>query len=69
LATPTQAGTSAGKGKIKVKGKGDNLSLPTLPLATPVRVQLVHTTPNCWEATFSASTRNDGEIFKASSDP
>lgn len=61
----------AGKAKIKVTGKGGgNLRMPGLPLTTPVRVQLLRRfTPTCWEATFSTSTRNDAEIFKASSDP
>jgi CSLREA domain-containing protein len=64
-----KAGASAGKGKIKVKGKGANLLLP-LPLATPVRLQLLHASSStCWEASFSTSTRNDGEAFRATSDP
>ena len=65
-----KAGASAGKGKISVKGKGTNLPLPALPLTTPVRVQLLHASSStCWEASFSTSTRNDNELFKATSDP
>jgi len=42
----------------------------TLPLATPVRAQLLHaSSATCWEARFSTSTRNDDEAFKARSDP
>jgi hypothetical protein len=65
-----KAGAAAGKGKITVKGKGTNLPLPTLPLVTPVEVQLVHvSSPTCWTATFSTSSRNDTGLFKAKSDP
>jgi CSLREA domain-containing protein len=63
-------GAAAGKAKIAVKGKGANLGL-SLPLGTPVRVQLVHTggAATCWDATFSTSTRNVGGTFGARSDP
>jgi len=64
------AGAVAGKARITVKGKGARLGL-ALPLAAPVRVQLVHSggATTCWDATFSTSTRNNGEIFNARSDP
>jgi CSLREA domain-containing protein len=64
------AGAVAGKARITVKGKGANLGL-SLPLAAPVRVQLVHNggAPTCWDATFSTSSGNHGEIFNARSDP
>jgi CSLREA domain-containing protein len=60
-----------GKAKITVKGAGANLDMPALPLAAPVLVQLVRlgAGPACWEATFSTSTRNDAEVFRARSDP
>jgi CSLREA domain-containing protein len=63
-------GGAAGKAKITVQGKGANLGL-SLPIAAPVRMQLVHSggAPTCWDATFSTSTRNDGETFNARSDP
>ncbi len=64
------AGAVAGKARIAVKGKGANLGL-SLPLGAPVRMQLVHSggAPTCWDATFSTSTGNHGEIFNARSDP
>ena len=62
-------GASAGKAKITVKGKGANLALPGLSLTTPVRVQVLRSMSTCWEATFSAASRNDSEVFKARSDP
>jgi hypothetical protein len=59
-----------GKAKIKAKGRGGTLRMPGWPLSTPVRLQLLRRfTPTCWEATFSTSTRNDGEVLKARSDP
>ena len=66
-------GATAGKARIKLKGKGANLRMPALPLTTPVRLQLLrHTfniTQSCWDASFSTSARNDGERFSARSDP
>src|SRR5262249_2059881 len=60
----------AGKAKITVKGKGGSRDMPGLALGTPVRVQILRgLSTTCWEATFSTSTRNDGEVFKARSDP
>ena len=45
------------------------LHIPALPLTTPVRVQLVRTgSPVCWEATYSAPTKNDSTEFKGKSD-
>ena len=59
----------AGKGKIGVKGGGVNLHLPTLPLTTPVRVQLRQSGSGvCWEATYSAAITDTASRFKAKSD-
>jgi hypothetical protein len=61
---------AAGNARIAVKGKRGTLGMPVLPLTTPVRVQLLRGfTPTCWEATFTATTRNDSEVLKARSDP
>lgn len=58
------------KAKIVVKGRGENLAFPDLPLASPVRVQLVRGfTPSCWEASFGTTKRNDAQVFRARSDP
>jgi hypothetical protein len=66
-------GPAAGKAKITVKGKGANLGMPALPLTTPVRMQILRHVGQfpigCWDASFSASTRNDAEQFSARSDP
>jgi hypothetical protein len=48
---------AAGKANLKVKGKGTNLAMPTMPLAqdTTVTVQLLGPTGGiCWDANFSA---------------
>jgi len=61
-------GLADGKARISLKAGGANLSLPTLPLATPLRVQLRNTSGVCWEATFSAPRKNDAKHFTAKSD-
>ena len=56
----------AGKGKIQVQGKGENLVPPSLPLAPPVQVLLMRGDgPLCWEATYAAPSVNDPAQFKA----
>jgi hypothetical protein len=61
--------STSGRGKIKVRGKGPNLELPGLDLATPVTVRLVGSdVTDCWEAVYSTPSRNDAERFKAKSD-
>jgi hypothetical protein len=45
---------TAGKAKVILKGKGDNLPFPVgfLPMSTPVKVQLSNDTPGtCWQTT------------------
>jgi cysteine-rich repeat protein len=56
-----------GKAKIVVKGKGDALLLPDLPLdADPrVTVQLVSSTGACWATGFDAPSANDDAELKA----
>jgi hypothetical protein len=58
---------AGGKAKIVVKGKGDALVLPALPLdADPrVTVQLVSSTGTCWATSFDAPpSANDDTQFK-----
>jgi cysteine-rich repeat protein len=52
-----------------VKGKGELLEAPDLPLGASTRVQL-RGTDACWEATFSAAgtKRSDDAVFKGASD-
>ncbi len=64
-------GDVAGKSKILIQGKDENLPLPPLPLDPngPVIAQLSSSDPNlpCYEETFSQAnvTKNDTTQFKA----
>ncbi|MEO6028931.1 MAG: S8 family serine peptidase [Candidatus Binatia bacterium] len=58
-----------GKAQINLKGKGDLLPDPTLPISDlPVTVQLVSSAGQCWTATYGTTFRNDGQQFKAMAD-
>ena len=62
-------GGDAGKGKVGVNGIGTNLAFPTLPLSTPVHVQLRQSGSGaCWEAIYSTATMTTASEFKAKSD-
>lgn len=56
-----------GNARIVVRGDGADLSLPPLPLAAPVTVQLTAENGACWEATYADDDvlRNDDERFRA----
>ncbi len=56
-----------GKAKITLTGKGA-LRMAALGLTTPARVQLHADNEQCWEAGYSAATRNTTDQFKAKSD-
>ena len=57
------------KAKIAALAKGEQLTLPAMPLALPALVQLHRSDqPDCWEARFSAATTNDMEKFETKSD-
>jgi endo-1,4-beta-D-glucanase Y len=60
----------AGKARLVLKGKGEPLALPTLPIASlPLTVQLANGVGTCWSATFASDVRqNDEGGFKAKSD-
>lgn len=60
----------SGSAKIVLKGQGAALPLPTLPLPLPLRGQLVNTSGQCWDATFSEAGlgKNDTERFQGKSD-
>jgi CSLREA domain-containing protein len=45
-----------GKARIILKGRGVDLTLPTLPLGLPVRAQLHGTGAACWESTYTEDT-------------
>ena len=58
--------STSGAGSIKIKGKGEYLSLGELPLALPATVRLVRSdAPVCWESRFTTATRNEGSVFRA----
>jgi cysteine-rich repeat protein len=58
-----------GKAKITLKGKGPALHV-SLPMEQDpnLTVQLVNSAGLCWDADFSAATKNDTKQFKAKSD-
>ncbi len=59
---------SDGKAKITLKGKGAELDGPSLPLQTPVLVQVSNSLGECWEASYSTPRTNDSTQFKAKND-
>lgn len=62
---------AAGKASIDVKGKGEALDMPTLPLAQApgVTVQLLSSGGTCWSSHFgSPATRNVPGLFNDKSD-
>src|SRR5262249_9427749 len=63
----------AGKAKVQVKGRADNLHLPTLPFpqGDKVTVQIkngVGASGTCWSADFSTPKINTATIYKAKGD-
>jgi hypothetical protein len=58
----------ATKVKILVKGKADNLPMPSLPLTTPVTVQIKSKNGVCWEAHYGTAQKNTSEQFRAKAD-
>jgi len=60
-----------GRGRIQANPprRGGTLTLPPLPLAPPVRVQLHQSDSGaCWDATYTNPAKNDPTRFKAKSD-
>jgi cysteine-rich repeat protein len=58
-----------GKAKLVVKGKGSELGLSSsFAVTLPVTVQLRAANGECWSATYSTATKNDGSQFKARAD-
>jgi hypothetical protein len=58
-----------GRARILVKAKGENLEMPTLPLAQDlrVRVQLINSDGVCWESNYTGpADRNDQKMFRDS---
>jgi len=62
-----KAGT-AGKPSILLKGRGDLLDTPALPISSlPVRAQLMNGDGVCWEGQYATTLRDQGDRFKAKS--
>jgi hypothetical protein len=61
----------SGKAKTIFKGRGESLTMPTIPVALPLTAQLASTTGACWSAEFRAEgvLKNEPGVFagKASS--
>jgi hypothetical protein len=58
----------AGASKVILKGKGVNLTMPTLPLTPKVTLQVRNDNGECWDAEFSTPVQNLGDRFKAKAD-
>jgi hypothetical protein len=59
----------AGTASISVLGKGENLAVPSLPLAQDPRVIVQLLTDNaCWEARYGTNRQNTFDKFKAKAD-
>jgi hypothetical protein len=59
---------AAGKSRIQVKGKGSQLTIPSLPLTGSVTVQLIADdggSTECWDASFASPTKNEAGQYKA----
>jgi hypothetical protein len=56
-----------GEASVIVKGRGDHLHLPAIPLAPPMTVQFQQEDGPCWEATYERPgvRLNQGGIFRA----
>ncbi len=59
-----------GKARVGVKGKGDPLAMPALPLTSlPLTVQLANDAGVCWSASYATDVRrNQSGSFDAASD-
>ena len=59
---------TGGSTKLTVRGQGQLLDMPALPVTTPVRVQLKRSDGGaCWEATYPTASKATTQIFKAKS--
>jgi hypothetical protein len=58
-----------GRARITIRGKGESLGMPALPLRQDpnVTLQLSNDT-GCWQSSFSTNRNNDSRQFWAKSD-
>jgi hypothetical protein len=64
-----KAGPTITDARIVLKGKGENLDTPTLPMLQPVTVQLRNSAGICWQAVYSPpAQKNDPTQFKDKTD-
>lgn len=59
-----------GRAHLLVRGRGQHLTLPALPLGLPARAQLQSVTGQCWDAVFGPTgvNRNDATRFRGRAD-
>ncbi|HXC50485.1 MAG TPA: hypothetical protein VN634_06375 [Candidatus Limnocylindrales bacterium] len=57
----------AGRAKFKLKGAGDALGMPVLPLVFPLSVQWMNSDGHCWSSAFPSNgmLRNDTDELRA----
>lgn len=58
-----------GRSKLRIRGTGEHLSIPSLPLALPMQVQLQTSAGPCWESLYlpAGVIKNDAIRFKGRS--
>ena len=59
---------AAGEASVQARLTGSNIGAPTLPLTPPVRVQLLNSDGNCWDAVYGNPAVNDTQRFRALAD-
>jgi hypothetical protein len=58
----------AGRARLRITAKGEDLETPALPLGLPIRAQLQNASGECWEASFATAQTNSEDTLKARSD-
>lgn len=55
-----------GKAKVRVTAKADDLAIPALPIALPIRAQVQAENGQCWESAFFplGVKKNDAKLFR-----
>ena len=58
---------SAGKARIRLTAKGEDMKMPAFPLGLPIRAQLQSANGECWEAAYATATTSSPTKLKARS--